>query len=199
MPSAYSYDVIDNVNNVSLLTGAAPGGPPYLRAFVAGSTISLATQNPPDTNATPFDFGATVAVAGAPAAGDTFTVKASVNQDIFATINGLITAMRTGTSGTPASNAAYQNALNAAMTATDNALNKVLTVRADVGSRLKEIDAAQGTSEDLSVQYSKTLSGLQDLDYAKAISELNQQQMLLEAAQQSFIKITSLNLFSLLR
>ena len=54
------------------------------------------------------------------------------------------------------------------------------------------------SSENLSLQYSKTLSGLQDLDYAKAISDLNLQQVYLQAAQQSFIKVTSLNLFSML-
>jgi flagellar hook-associated protein 3 FlgL len=197
-PPVTTYDIIDNVNNVSLLTGAAPGAGPYQRTYVPGGTISLKTQSPPDTNATPFDFGATVAVGGAPASGDTFTVKASTNQDIFSTLHGLITALQTGTNATPASIGAYQNSLNSAMSGLDNALNNVLTVRAQVGARLKEVDTAQNTSDDLGLQYGKTLSGLQDLDYAKAISDLNLQQVYLQAAQQSFLKITSLNLFSLL-
>ncbi len=199
MPSGFSYDVIDNVNNVSLLTGAAPGAAPYLRTYVPGGTISLATQSPPDTNATPFDFGATVAVSGTPAGGDTFTVKASVNQDIFSTLQGLITTLQTGTNASPASAAAYQHSLNSAMLGLDNTLTKVVTVHAEVGERMKEVDSAQNTSDDLSLQYSKTLSGLQDIDYTKAISDLNQQQVYLQAAQQSFLKITSLNLFDLLR
>jgi flagellar hook-associated protein 3 FlgL len=197
-PPVTTYDIIDNVNNVSLLTGAAPGAGPYLRTYVPGGTISLATQSPPDTTATPFDFGATVTVSGAPASGDKVTVKASTNQDIFSTLHGLIAALQTGTSVTPASTAAYQNSLNAAMLGIDNALNNVLRVRADVGSRLKEVDTAQSTGDDLSLQYSKTLSGLQDLDYTKAISDLNQQQVYLQAAQQSFLRLASLNLFSLL-
>ena len=75
----------------------------------------------------------------------------------------------------------------------------MLKVRADVGARLKEVDTAQSTSDDLSLQYSKTLTGLEDLDYAKAISDLNLQQVYLQAAQQSFLKVTSLNLFDILR
>jgi flagellar hook-associated protein 3 FlgL len=198
-PPVTTYDIVDNVNNVSLLTGVAPAAAgPYLRTYVPGGTISLKTQSPPDTTATPFDYGATVTVSGAPASGDTFTVKASTNQDMFATLQGLINALQTGTSGTPVSTAAYQNALNAAMPNLDNALNNVLKVRADVGARLKEVDTAQSSSDDLGLQYSQTLSGLQDLDYTKAISDLNQQQVYLQAAQQSFLKITSLNLFSLL-
>ena len=197
-PPVTTYDIVDNVNNVSVLTGAAPAAGPYLRTYVPGGTISLATQSPPDTTATPFDFGATVAISGIPASGDTFTVKASTNQDVFSMLHGLIAALQTGTTGNAASTAVYQNALNSAMSGIDNSLNNVLKVRADVGSRLKEVDTAQSTSDDLSLQYSKTLSGLQDLDYTKAISDLNMQQVYLQAAQQSFLKTTSLNLFSLL-
>ena len=195
---AATYDIVDNVNNVSLLTGVAPAAGPYLRPFMAGSAISLTTQAPPDTNATPFDYGASLAIDGAPANGDSFIVKASTNQDIFATLHGLITTLRNGTTAVTSTVAGYQNSLNSAMSGLDNALDRVLTVRAGVGTRLKEIDTAQSSSEDLSLQYAKTLSGLQDLDYTKAISELNLQQVYLQAAQQSFLKITSLNLFSML-
>ena len=199
-PPVTTYDIVDNVNNVSLLTGVAPAAAgPYLRTYVPGATISLKTQSPPDTNATPFDYGATVSVSAAPATGDTFTIKPSTNQDMLATLQGLINALQTGTNGTPASTAAFTNALNATMPALDNALNNVLKVRAEVGARLKEVDTAQASSDDLGLQYSQTLSGLQDLDYSKAISDLNQQQVYLQAAQQSFLKITSLNLFDLLR
>ena len=181
-----------------MLTGAAPAAGPYLRAFVPGNAISLSTQAPPDTNPAPFDFGAALAIDNAPADGDTFTVKASANRDIFATLQGLITTLRNGTNAITSSVAGYQNSLDSALSGLDNALDKVLTVRAGVGTRLKEIDSAQSSSEDLSLQYAKTLSGLQDLDYAKAISDLNLQHFYLQAAQQSFLKVTSLNLFSLL-
>jgi flagellar hook-associated protein 3 FlgL len=197
-PPVTTYDIVDNVNNISMLTGAAPAAGPYLRTYVPGGTINLGTQSPPDTNPAPFDYGATVAVSGAPATGDTFTVKASVNQDVFSTLHGLIAALQTGTDGGVASTAVYQNALNSAMSGLDTAFNHVLTFRADVGARLKEVDTAQGTSDDLAVQYATTLSGLQDVDYAKAISDLNLQQVYLQAAQQSFLKTTSLNLFNLL-
>ena len=197
-PPVTTYDIVDNVNNVSLLTGAAPAAGPYLRAFVPGNAISLSTQAPPDTNPAPFDFGAALAIDNAPADGDTFTVKASANRDIFATLQGLITTLRNGTNAITSSVAGYQNSLDSALSGLDNALDKVLTVRAGVGTRLKEIDSAQSSSEDLSLQYAKTLSGLQDLDYAKAISDLNLQHFYLQAAQQSFLKVTSLNLFSLL-
>jgi flagellar hook-associated protein 3 FlgL len=197
-PPGYSYDIVDNVNNLSLLTGAAPGAAPYLRTFVPGAAISLATQSPPDTSLTPFDYGAVVSVSGTPAAGDSFTVKSSSERDVFTTLNNLITALRGGIDATSGSAARYQNALNTSLTEIDNSLNTVLTVRASVGSRLNEVDTAQTASDDVSLQYAQTISALQDLDYTKAISELNQQQIFLQAAQQSFLKITKLSLFDML-
>jgi flagellar hook-associated protein 3 FlgL len=193
-----TYDIVDNVNNVSLLTGAAPAAGPYLRTFVPGGAISLATQAPPDTNPAPFDFGASVSVGGAPNSGDSFDLNASTNQDMFATLHNMVTTLRTGASAAAASMAGFQGGINAGLSNIDNALNNVLAVRASVGARLKEVDNAQSSSENVALQYAKTLSGLQDLDYTKAISDLSQQQVILQAAQQSFLRITKLNLFDLL-
>jgi flagellar hook-associated protein 3 FlgL len=197
-PPVTTYDIVDNVNNVSLTTGAAPAAGPYLRTYVPGGTISLARQAPPDTNPAAFDFGASVTIDGVPASGDAFTVQASADQDVFTTLHGLITTLKNGTSGSDASAAVYQNALNAAMSNIDNAHDHVLGIRAQVGARLKEVDTAQSTSEDLSLAYSQSLSRLQDLDYAKALSELAQRQTYFEAAQKSFLTVTSLDLFKLL-
>ena len=44
-------------------------------------------------------------------------------------------------------------------------------------------------------QYQQTLSDLQDLDYAQAISDFTRQQVALEAAQKSFVAISGLSLF----
>ena len=197
-PPVTSYDIVDNASSKSLLTGAAAGGGPYLRTYTPGAAISLATQSPPDTNPTPFDYGASVSISGAPSSGDTFSVNASSNQDIFSTLHGLITTLQNGSSGTATSNANYQNSLNAAMSNIGNALNSVLTTRASVGARMNQVTAPQTTAQNLGLQYTQNISGLQDVNITQAISSLNQQQITLQAAEQSFVKITSLNLFSLL-
>jgi hypothetical protein len=64
------------------------------------------------------------------------------------------------------------NQLNIAHSNLDNSITNVLTVRASVGSRLKEVDNAKSAGSDVVLQYQQTLSGLRDLDYAKAISDL---------------------------
>ena len=72
----------------------------------------------------------------------------------------------------------------------------MLSVRAEVGSRLKEIDTLDSAGDDLDLQYASTLSGLQDLDMVKAISLFSQQQITLQAAQKSFTSISGLSLFN---
>jgi flagellar hook-associated protein 3 FlgL len=44
-----------------------------------------------------------------------------------------------------------------------------------------------------------TLSAVEDLDYTKAITKMNQQMMALEAAQSSFAKISQLSLFNFIK
>ena len=50
-------------------------------------------------------------------------------------------------------------------------------------------------AEDLAVQFDQTLSGLQDLDYAKAVTDLTFAQVSLQAAQKSFVQVQGLSLF----
>ena len=45
----------------------------------------------------------------------------------------------------------------------------------------------------------KTPSNVEDLDYAAAITKMNQQMLSLEAAQSSFAKMSQLNLFNYLK
>ncbi|BBP01236.1 flagellar hook-associated protein FlgL [Sulfuriferula nivalis] len=75
-------------------------------------------------------------------------------------------------------------------------LDNVLTARASTGSKINELSSLDTSGSDRDVQYSQTLSNLQDLDYAKAVTSLTQQQTTLQAAQQSFVKIASLSLFN---
>ncbi|OGS81091.1 MAG: hypothetical protein A2061_01475 [Gallionellales bacterium GWA2_59_43] len=80
----------------------------------------------------------------------------------------------------------------------DRALDNVLTSRSSVGVRLNELDALDVSGEDLGVQYQQSLSALQDVDYAKVLSDLSQQQIYLQAAQKSFAKVMGMSLFDYL-
>ncbi|MEW6314364.1 MAG: flagellar hook-associated protein FlgL [Pseudomonadota bacterium] len=193
-PAVTTYDIVNNVTGNSLLTGAAASNfGPYARTYSAGTAISLKSQGAEPA----FDYGASVEISGVPANGDTFNVAASSSTDIFTTLSNLITALQTPvTSG--AGTASLNNSLNTALKEIDNSIEQVLTVEASVGARLRAAEVAQSTGQDLALQYQQTLSNLQDLDYAKAISDLNFQQMQLDAAQKSFMQVQSLSLFNYL-
>ncbi len=194
-PPATTYDIVDNGSGNSLLTGAAAAASgPYLRTYTEGATIALRRQAPPDTNATNWDYGAGISVKGAPATGDSFTVDASTNEDMFATLHNLIEALETAQSG-PVGNARLANDINTALSNFDRGIDNVLRVQASVGARLREAEETKAAQDDLVGQYEQTLSDLRDLDYAKAISDLARQQLTYEAAQKTFAQVQSLSLF----
>lgn len=144
-----------------------------------------------------FDYGANVTITGAPANGDTFNIKQSTNESIFTTIGNLISALNSPSTG-PAANAALSNHLNSIGQNLSNDLNNVLTVRAANGARINETTTDQTTSAALGVQYQTTISNLQDLNYTQAISKLNQETTILQAAQKSFAQVSGLSLFTYL-
>ncbi|MBI1173840.1 MAG: flagellar hook-associated protein 3 [Sideroxydans sp.] len=166
-----------------LPTANQPGALPTNVAYTSGQTIGF--------NGIQFD------IQGAPANGDTFTVVPSTNVSVFQTVTSLISALNTPvTSGNAAASAALNQQLNTALSGLDQSLTKVLSVRASVGSRLSQLSALQTSGSALNTVYKQNLSSLQDLDMTKAISDLSQQQVSLQAAMQSFQKVSSLSLFN---
>lgn len=135
--------------------------------------------------------GMQIDIKGVPANGDTFTVAPSANESMFKTLSDLIAALNA-----PVVGANLTNSLGHGLNQLDNALNNVLTTRATLGLRLNELDALQIAGENMGLQFKQTLSKLQDTDYIKAISDLTQQNMSLQAAQKSFVKATDLSLFN---
>jgi flagellar hook-associated protein 3 FlgL len=152
-------------------------------SFAAGDTLTF--------------NGAAVTVDGQPAAGDSFTVTPSAYQDIFATVQSFIAAMESAPSS-PEARALTTNDLNSTLLDLDRALSHMSTVRSSVGTRLAAIDAQADNNEELAIQMTQTLSLVRDVDYASAISELEQQLIGLEAAQKTFARTRSFSLFSLI-
>lgn len=143
--------------------------------------------------------GMRIDINGKPAAGDQFKVTPSAHESLFKTLSDLVTVLNTPvTPGSTNGMTNLGNSLARGINNLGNALDSVLTVRSSLGLRLNEIDALQSAGDNLSLQYKQTLSQLQDVDYNKALSDLTQQQMNLQAAQKSFSQIANLSLFSYL-
>lgn len=115
--------------------------------------------------------------------------------DVFKTLTDLVTLLQTPLT-TAASATALTTGLNTLTTSLRSSLDNVISIRAATGSKLKELDGLDTAGDDRSMQYAQNLSDLQDLDYAKALSQVSQQKIILEAAQQTFVKTTGLSLFT---
>lgn len=169
---ADEYTVVDNISGAIVLGPAA---------YSDGSAIT-------------FD-GIQVSVRGTPNDADTFIVTPSTEQDIFSTISNLITAFETPVTGDN-TQAKLGNAVNRSLVDLDQSLANVLNVRADIGARLNAVDDQNNNSENFLLQVDESISTLNDLDYAEAISRLNLQLVGLEASQKAFTRVQDLSLFN---
>ncbi|WP_295760884.1 flagellar hook-associated protein FlgL [Undibacterium sp.] len=129
-----------------------------------------------------------------PGIGDSFSIRPG-NQNIFETLTDLINVLRTS-SGSLLAKADLSAGLAQANSNVDASLSNVIVSRTNMGTSLKEIDTLDESGDGIGLVYKKELAELQDLDYVKAITELKQQEVTLQAAQQSFVKTSSLSLFN---
>ncbi|MBK4737032.1 flagellar hook-associated protein FlgL [Noviherbaspirillum pedocola] len=185
--TGHNYEIVFSGGNYSVfdatLDPAHAGTPLVNAAYAAGQPIT-------------FD-GLQLTPTGTPANGDSITVKPQPTQSIFKTVSDLIGALQTGKSVASGATPMEQN-LSLATSNIDHALDNVLTARASVGSRMKELDNLDDFGSARDLNYSQELSAVQDVDYVKAISEFTQKQTTLQASQQSFVKVTGLSLFNYL-
>jgi flagellar hook-associated protein 3 FlgL len=173
-----TYTVTDMTTGNPVPPAPIPAEP---QAYVSGQNIA-------------FD-GVQFDVQGEPADGDSFSVAPSTKQSVFSTVQSFIDQLRQPGSGA-AGQASLNNMLNQLQVNIDNASENVSAVNSAVGSRLKELDYLDSSGDDAGLQYSTTLSTLQDVDYTAAISLFTQQQTTLTAAQKSFTTMSGLSLFN---
>ena len=153
-------------------------------AYVPGETIT-------------FD-GINVTLRGSPEAGDEFTVQPAANQSVFATLSDLIGALESS-SGSPAQAAVQRQGIDDALARLDRIETRFLEVRSDIGGRLNTLDSVENSIAEQSLSLETLTSEIRDLDYAEAITRLQQELVTLQAAQQSFVRIQGLSLFQFLR
>jgi flagellar hook-associated protein 3 FlgL len=170
-PTAYN---VDNANGTVATTGT----------YTDGSTIAYG--------------GTQITLSGTPAAGDSFAVTPSANQSLFTTVQNLVSALQTGTS-TTTGRAQLSNTINAQIDNLDQALNQTSDVRASIGGRLNSITTQLSVSASQQIQLQSTISGLQGLNYASAITTLDQQNTTLSAAMQAYTLTQGLSLFKFLQ
>ena len=116
-------------------------------------------------------------------------------QGILDTIANLRSALEEPTT----SSGGVRDAVAVALTNLDHGMISVDAARGNIGARLNVIETTQTDNEDVTLVNKSVQAELRELDYAEALSRLSFQTVILEAAQQSYVKISGLNLFNAMR
>jgi flagellar hook-associated protein 3 FlgL len=178
-PGVYTLDVTTNGIPAPSLTG---------QVYTPGSDIVLG----------PVGQQIKINVSGTPAVGDTFSVQPSANQDIFTTLDSMINALNAPVSANATTRATFQNQITQIRLNLDQAFDHLLTAQTSIGARRLELENLTTAGTDKDLLYQTDLSKLQDLDYTKAVSDMANQKMVLEAAQLTFKQVSQLSLFNYL-
>jgi flagellar hook-associated protein 3 FlgL len=141
--------------------------------------------------------GIDVAVSGDVNVGDEFSIQASRNQDVFETVANLINTLGISPFN-ESKEAELQQGLQVALGDIDQAIGNILNIRTTVGTRQNSLDSADAESSNVKLVLQQTLSEVEDLDLAEAISQLTFETTALEAVQATFSRIQNLNLFNFL-
>lgn len=96
----------------------------------------------------------------------------------------------------PEGNLQVRDAVALGLTNLDHAMVTLDSVRGEIGARLNIVETTQTDNEDVSLVNKSVQAQLRELDYAEALSRLSFESIVLEAAQQSYVKIAGLTLFS---
>jgi flagellar hook-associated protein 3 FlgL len=168
--AANAYQVVNTATNAVVTSGT----------YTAGQTIGFS--------------GLQVTLSGQPAALDSFSVAPSSNQSLFTSVQNLVTALQsTGSGGT--ATAQLNNSINSTINNIDQALAQTQTVQSSVGARLNSITTQQSVAGDQQVQLKQSISTLQSLDYATALTSLTAENTTLSASMQAFTLTQGLSLF----
>ncbi len=173
----FSFDAVTNDLTVTNSGGFTvfPAAP-----YVAGQTIS-------------FD-GIDVTLSGNPLPGDNFTINEQENVSVFETINSAIAWMEQGVVSTDREQ--HQVDYNEILNQVNSAMTHITSRRADSGVRLQVLESQKNRHLDTELAVNSNKGKIEDLDFAKAISEFEQAKVALQASQQAFSKIQGLTLFN---
>jgi flagellar hook-associated protein 3 FlgL len=142
--------------------------------------------------------GVRTQIKGQPVDTDFFTLSPSTSTSIFATMQRAIDTLRLP-GATDKEEAVRLTQFSMAQLELDTGLDRIVNTRSRVGSRMQTLSNQNEIGQDFKLVAQSSMSKLEDLDMAQAISDLKLQQTALEVAQTTFIQLERLNLFDLIR
>ncbi len=179
IPHDYTFSFDATTNDLTVTDSG--GGIVFPAApYTAGQTIS-------------FD-GIDVTLSGNPLPGDNFVISEQEEVSVFETINSAIAWMEQGVLATDREQ--HQVDYNTILNQVNSAMTHITSRRADSGVRLQVLESQKNRHLDTELAVSSNKGKIEDLDFAKAISEFEQAKMALQASQQAFSKVQGLTLFN---
>ena len=129
---------------------------------------------------------------------DNGNIANSNPMSVFAIVKELEIVLSSNAGSPTATAESFHDSMSRIIGNIDVALGQIVDAQAAIGARLNAVESQENVNEDYLVQLATTLSDTQDLDYTEAISRLEQEQIGLQASQQTFTKIQGLSLFNFL-
>lgn len=192
----------------SIVFQAAPNNKSY--------TIDLV---PPDPGFTPINgslddddrlhdslvFGGVIVhIDGVPAGGEEIRIgqpgavgpgPSREKQGVLDTIYQLRHALETK-QDTPSDILDVRDVVASTITNLDHAMVTIDRARGDIGARMNVIQTTRDDNENVMLVNQEIQADLREVDYPEALSKLAFQSIILEAAQQSYVKVSQLSLFN---
>ncbi|KHT64141.1 flagellar hook protein [Photobacterium gaetbulicola] len=125
--------------------------------------------------------------------GDTVSLNRTDTIDLFQTMNDVIRY-----SEEPTSSSEARASLQRSIEELNAAYVHMNQRRAEVGTGLKTLETYEAQHLDFELSLNKAKGSLEDLDYSKAIIELNEDMLALQASQAAFNQTKQLSLFNYL-
>lgn len=166
---------------------------------VTDSNNNLVVQATPYTIDAPIAFrGIEVEMDRSPftiADGDIHRITPIADESMFTTVQNMITNLQSSISNNT-DQQAFNDASERALFQLNLIQQRILDVRTEVGSRLKNVERAGSVNEEIIFSSKSTISLLKDADIVTAVSTLNRETVALQAIQQSYASIQNLSLFN---
>ena len=179
LPHDYTFS-FDAVSGDLTVTDSATNVVVPAAPYVAGQTIS-------------FD-GVEVKLSGNPLPGDSFVISEKEQVSVFETVNSAIEWMERGRVNV--NQEQHQVDYNTILNQLNSTMDHITSRRVDSGVRLQVLESQKDRHLDSELAINANKGKIEDLDFAKAISEFEQSKLALQASQQAFSKVQGLNLFN---
>ncbi|BCA40267.1 flagellar hook-associated protein FlgL [Kluyvera ascorbata] len=127
----------------------------------------------------------------------TSNAKPDADTNIFKALDSAIAALNTPVEDDDTAKDTAAAAIDRTNRSLSNSLNNVLSVRAELGTQLNELDKLDSLGDDRALAQTQQMSNLVDVDWNETISNYTMQQTALQAAYKAFTDMQGMSLFQL--